>query len=50
MQEYLAYLFVPLQRQDNMSMYDQVVRHSLHSRSVAMVVVSSFFDLFLLIE
>jgi len=43
MQEYLAYLFVPLQRQDNMSMYDQVVRHSLHSRSVAMVVFPSFF-------
>jgi hypothetical protein len=43
MQGYLAYLFVPLQRQDNMSMYDQVVRHSLHSRSVVMVVVPSFF-------
>jgi hypothetical protein len=43
MQAYLAYLFVPLQRQDNMSKYDQVVRHSLHSRSVAMVVFSSFF-------
>jgi site-specific recombinase XerD len=28
---------------DNMSMYDQVVRHSLHSRSVAMVVLPSFF-------
>jgi hypothetical protein len=43
MQGYLAYLFVPLQRQDNISMYDQVVRHSLHSRSVVMVVVPSFY-------
>ena len=46
MQGYLAYLLVPLQRQDNMSMYDQVVRHSLHSGSVVMVVVFSFLLVF----